>query len=217
VVAALVLSVAALSTLAGVSRAGHPVRDAPASIPATHRGEAVLGGGCFWCLEAAFERLDGIGDVVSGYAGGSVTDPTYEAVCAGGTGHAEVVQIPFDRRKWSYGEVLRAFVAVHDPTERNRQGPDVGTQYRSIVLTRGPEEAQQARRVLAEAQRAIGRPVATEIVKLTRFWPAEAYHQNYFSRHPDAPYCVGVVAPKLAKFEALYRSRLKPEPSPPGQ
>ncbi|MEB3330234.1 MAG: peptide-methionine (S)-S-oxide reductase MsrA [Candidatus Sericytochromatia bacterium] len=186
-------------------------------MPATHRGEAYVGGGCFWCLEAAFERLDGIGDVVSGYAGGSTDAPTYEAVCTGTTGHAEVVQVPFDRRLWSYEEVLRAFLAMHDPTERDRQGPDVGTQYRSIVLTRSLEEGRQAQQVLAEARETLGRSIATEVVGLTTFWPAEPYHQDYFRKHPTAPYCVTVVAPKVKKFEEAYRSRLRPIPARPGQ
>lgn len=216
-VAALVLSVAALSALSGVSRASHPAGAAPPAIPAAHRGEAYLGGGCFWCMEAAFERLDGVGDVTSGYAGGHVAGPSYEAVCTGTTGHAEVVRVPFDRRKWSYGDVLRAFLAIHDPTTRDRQGADVGAQYRSIVLTRSAEEAREANRVLAEAKPAFPAPITTEVVSLTRFWPAEAYHQDYFRRNPEAPYCVSVVAPKVRKLEQAYKSRLKPGAAAPGQ
>ena len=163
---------------------------------------AVLGGGCFWCTEAVFERIDGVRSVVSGYAGGSTVDPTYEQVCTGRTGHAEVIRIEYDPSVASYAELLEVFWKAHDPTTVNQQGADVGTQYRSIILTGTEEQRQIAERSRREAD-ASGRwprPIVTEIVPLKEFYPAEGYHQDYFARNPQAAYCAFVIQPKLKKL-----------------
>lgn len=172
---------------------------------------AVLGGGCFWCLEAAYEELKGVESVVSGYAGGHVAHPSYEAVCSGNTGHAEVVKIAYDPAVISYRDLLRAFFVIHDPTTKNRQGPDVGSQYRSIILTASPAQAQEARAILGELVRAkaYDKPIVTEIVPPGTFYLAEAYHQDYFAKHPDQPYCVAYVAPKVEKLRQRFVDRLK--------
>ncbi|HEY1292611.1 MAG TPA: peptide-methionine (S)-S-oxide reductase MsrA [Chloroflexota bacterium] len=172
---------------------------------------ATLGGGCFWCLEAVYNELRGVQSVISGYAGGSVDNPSYEQVCSGRTGHAEVVQITFDPSEISYRDVLEVFFTIHDPTTLNRQGADVGTQYRSIILYSSPEQEATAREVLAETQ-ASGlwhAPIVTQVEPLERFYPAEAYHQNYFERNPYQPYCQIVIAPKVAKARHKYLERLK--------
>jgi len=161
---------------------------------------ATLGGGCFWCLEAAYQEVPGVRSVVSGYAGGKTPDPTYEMVCSGKTGHAEVVQITFDTDSLSYQQVLDLFWKVHDPTSMNRQGADVGTQYRSIILYHDQEQQKIAERSKAAIAKSYDDPVVTEIVPLTTFYKAEEYHQNYFRNHPEAPYCVFVIAPKLKKL-----------------
>ena len=172
---------------------------------------ATFAGGCFWCLEAVFEELLGVSRVVPGYAGGDVPDPTYEQVCTGATGHAEVVQLTFDPAAVSYRELLEVFFTVHDPTTLNRQGPDVGTQYRSAVFTHSAEQAATARAVIADltAKQLWDRPVVTDIVPLIAFYPAEAYHHHYFARNPDQGYCRMVVAPKVAKFRKLFVSKLR--------
>ena len=172
--------------------------------------QATLGGGCFWCLDAVFRRLRGVGSVVSGYAGGTVAQPSYEQVCTGRTGHAEVVQLSFDPAEISYDDILRIFFAIHDPTTPNRQGHDVGTQYRSIILTHGPAEDAAARRVMAEIAAAgiWDAPLVTEIAPLAVFYPAEDYHQDYFTKNPGAGYCAAVVAPKVAKFRKQFADRL---------
>ena len=172
--------------------------------------QATLGGGCFWCLDAVFRRVRGIGHVVSGYAGGTVAQPSYEQVCTGRTGHAEVVQLGFDPAEISYDDILRIFFAIHDPTTPNRQGHDVGTQYRSIILTHGPAEDAAARRVMAEIAAAgiWDAPLVTEIAPLAVFYPAEDYHQDYFTKNPGAGYCAAVVAPKVAKFRKQFADRL---------
>lgn len=172
--------------------------------------QATLGGGCFWCLDAVFRRLRGVGSVVSGYAGGTVAEPSYEQVCTGRTGHAEVVQLTFDPAELSYDDVLRIFFAIHDPTTPNRQGHDVGTQYRSIILTHAPAQAATARRIMAEIDEAglWGAPLVTEIAPLAVFYPAEDYHQDYFTKNPNAGYCAAVVAPKVAKFRKQFAARL---------
>jgi len=176
---------------------------------------ATLAGGCFWCLEAVFERLIGVERVVSGYAGGSVPNPTYEDVCSGMTGHAEVVQVTFDPAVISYRELLEILFAFHDPTTLNRQGPDTGTQYRSAIFYGSEEQAAVAREVIAEleAKRLFGAPIVTEVTPLTVFYPAEAYHQQYFQRNPANAYCSATIPPKLAKLRTKYASRLKPEHS----
>ncbi|MCA7118433.1 MAG: peptide-methionine (S)-S-oxide reductase MsrA [Acidibrevibacterium sp.] len=172
--------------------------------------QATLGGGCFWCLDAVFRRLRGVGSVVSGYAGGTVAEPSYEQVCTGRTGHAEVVQLTFDPAELSYDDVLRIFFAIHDPTTPNRQGHDVGTQYRSIILTHAPAQEATARRIMAEIDEAglWGAPLVTEIAPLAVFYPAEDYHQDYFTKNPNAGYCAAVVAPKVAKFRKQFAARL---------
>jgi peptide-methionine (S)-S-oxide reductase len=172
---------------------------------------ATLGGGCFWCVEAVFDDLEGVTDVVSGYSGGRADNPSYEQVCAGTTGHAEVVQVTFDPEVVSFREILEVFFTVHDPTTLNRQGADVGTQYRSAIFYHSPEQKETAERVI-EALNAEGiwdDPIVTEVTALERFFPAEAYHQEYFRRNPYQGYCQFVVAPKVAKFRQKYTHRLK--------
>jgi peptide-methionine (S)-S-oxide reductase len=172
---------------------------------------ATLGGGCFWCLEAVYERLDGIASVQSGYAGGTVPSPTYEQVCSGTTGHAEVVQVQFDPSVLSYREVLEVFFTIHNPTTLNRQGADRGTQYRSVVFYHSPEQEATARAVIQELmdERVYEDAIVTEVKPLTAFYPAEQYHQEYFRRNPNQPYCQAVIAPKVAKFRAKYAARLR--------
>ena len=176
-----------------------------------HTEIATLGGGCFWCLEAVYDELQGVLDVVSGYAGGKVAQPSYEEVCTGSTGHAEVVQVTFDPQVISYREILQVFFTIHDPTTLNRQGYDVGTQYRSVIFYHTAEQQAAARQVMSELQ-AEGlweRPIVTELATFEAFYPAEAYHQEYFRRNPYAGYCQAVVAPKVAKFRRNYMERLK--------
>jgi peptide-methionine (S)-S-oxide reductase len=175
------------------------------------REVATLAGGCFWCLEAVYEQLNGVEGVVSGYAGGHVANPSYEAVCTGRTGHAEVVQVTFDPSVVSYREILEVFFTIHDPTTLNRQGADVGTQYRSAVFTHSPEQEQTAREVIRdlEAEGVWDEPIVTKIETLGEFYPAEAYHQGYYRRHPGQGYCQVVIAPKVAKFRQKYLSRLR--------
>jgi len=177
------------------------------SSPAAKTELATLGGGCFWCLEAMFQTLPGVRSVVSGYAGGKTENPTYRQVCSGQTGHAEVVQIEFDPARISYERLLDAFWDAHDPTTPNRQGNDVGPQYRSIILYHS-----EAQRAAAEAaKRAVAarfdKPVVTEIVPLTKFYPAEDYHQDYYAKNPGAAYCVAVIRPKLEKLQKAQETR----------
>jgi peptide-methionine (S)-S-oxide reductase len=172
---------------------------------------ATLGGGCFWCLEAVFEQLRGVERVVSGYAGGQAANPTYRQVCGGDTGHAEVVQVTFDPAVISYDDVLDVFFATHDPTTRNRQGADVGTQYRSAVFYSSPRQKEAAERKIAalNAAQIWDAPIVTEVVPLEAFYPAEDYHQGYFRANPGQPYCQAVVGPKVAKFRKNFADRLK--------
>jgi peptide-methionine (S)-S-oxide reductase len=172
---------------------------------------ATLGGGCFWCLEAVYNELRGVQRVISGYAGGHVPQPTYEQVCGGRTGHAEVVDVTFDPEVISYRELLEVFFTIHDPTTLNRQGADVGTQYRSVIFTHGPEQERVAREAIAElsASGVWDRPIVTEVVLLPEFYPAEEYHRDYFARNPEQGYCQVVVAPKVAKFRKQFLNRLK--------
>ena len=175
------------------------------------KASATLAGGCFWCLEAVYVELEGVGKVVSGYAGGAIPNPSYEQVCSGRTGHAEIVQVTFDPGVVTYEDLLGVFFTIHDPTTLNRQGNDVGTQYRSAIFYHDDEQkaaAEQAIREITDA-RIWSRPIVTEIVPLTDFYPAEAYHQDYFKNNPYQPYCQVVVAPKVAKFRKQYFSRLK--------
>jgi peptide-methionine (S)-S-oxide reductase len=172
---------------------------------------ATLGGGCFWCLEAVYKELKGIERVVSGYAGGHVDNPTYEQVCGGRTGHAEVVQITYDPNVIGFRDLLDVFFTIHDPTTKDRQGADIGPQYRSIILFHSPEQKAEAERAIAAVtEKKIWRaPIVTEIVPLERFYPAEAYHQDYFEQNPRQRYCQIVIAPKVAKFRKVYLNRLK--------
>jgi len=172
---------------------------------------ATLGGGCFWCLEAVYPGLRGVARVVSGYAGGHLANPSYEQVCGKRTGHAEVVQITFDSAEISYQDLLRVFFTIHDPTTKDRQGHDVGPQYRSIILTHDDDQRVAAAAVIAEIAAAgiWPGPIVTEVKPLEVFWPAEAYHQNYFARNPFQGYCQAVVAPKVAKFRKSFADRLK--------
>ncbi len=172
---------------------------------------ATLAGGCFWCLEAVYDDLIGVEDVVSGYAGGSKPNPSYEQVCTGKTGHAEVVQITFDNEIVSFRQLLDVFFTIHDPTTLNRQGADVGTQYRSAVFYHSLEQKATAEAAIAEleADHLWDNPIVTEVVPLDTFYPAEDYHQEYFVKHPDQGYCRVVIAPKVAKFRQHYLSQLK--------
>ena len=172
---------------------------------------ATLGGGCFWCLEAVFKDLKGVESVVSGYAGGQVANPTYEQVCGGCTGHAEVVQITYDPAVVSYRDLLDVFFTIHDPTTPDQQGADIGPQYRSIILYHSPEQKADAERSIAE-QGETGvwdAPIVTEVVPLETFYPGEEYHQDYYERNPRQRYCQVVIAPKVAKFRKQYLDRLK--------
>ena len=173
--------------------------------------KATIGGGCFWCLEAVFREMSGVSSAQSGYAGGHLANPTYEEVCAKRTGHAEVVQVTFDPARLSFADLLRVFFTIHDPTTKDRQGADIGPQYRSIILTHGDEQEATAKAIIAEIT-AAGlwmRPIVTEIIPLTEFWPAEPEHDNYFARNPWSGYCQAVIAPKLAKFRKALASTLK--------
>lgn len=172
---------------------------------------ATLGGGCFWCLEAVFEQLVGVESVVSGYTGGAVANPTYSQICEGDTGHAEVVQVTFDRSKIAYEEILLVFFATHDPTTLNRQGADVGTQYRSAIFTHDSQQEQVSQMVIESLTEAKiwNRPIVTEVSSATTFYRAEDYHQEYFRNHPTQPYCVAVIHPKLAKFRKQFHDRVK--------
>jgi peptide-methionine (S)-S-oxide reductase len=172
---------------------------------------ATLGGGCFWCLEAIFSELTGVEKVESGYAGGTVPNPSYEQVCTGRTGHAEVVQITFDPSVLSYKDLLRVFFTVHDPTTLNRQGADVGTNYRSVIFYHTPQQKAEASEVIQEVTAAgiWDAPIVTQVEPLEAFYKAEEYHQEYFKNNPNQPYCRIVIAPKVQKFRAHYMQRLK--------
>jgi peptide-methionine (S)-S-oxide reductase len=181
------------------------------AVPTSRLEHAVLGGGCFWCLEAVFRDLKGVASVESGYAGGRVANPSYEAVCSGDTGHAEVVDIAFDPAVVSYADLLRVFFTIHDPTTRDRQGNDVGSQYRSVIFAQSDAQRATAEAVMREvaAEGLWPAPLVTELAGAAPFHRAEGYHQGYFERNPRQPYCMAVVAPKVAKFRKQYRDRLK--------
>ena len=172
---------------------------------------ATLAGGCFWCLEAVFREVAGVEKVVSGYTGGATVSPTYEQVCSGKTGHAEAVQVSFDPSRISYREILNIFFSIHDPTTLNRQGEDVGTQYRSAIFYRSEQQKAIAKELIAELNKAHlwKEPIVTQIVPLHTFYPAEDYHQGYFSRHPEQGYCQMVISPKLNKFRQHWSKHLK--------
>ena len=172
---------------------------------------ATLAGGCFWCIETVFNRLRGVDAAVSGYMGGHTENPTYKDICNGDTGHAEVVQVTFDPEVISFRELLDVFFTLHDPTQRNRQGNDVGTQYRSAIFWHTPEQKAEAEAAIADltASRHFGSPIVTEVTEATTFYSAEDYHQRYFEQNPNQPYCQFVVAPKVAKAEGKFGGRLK--------
>ena len=186
----------------------------PAATPPTNTAVATFGAGCFWCTEAVFLRLEGVTAVESGYAGGFVKNPTYEAVCEGATGHAEVCRITFDPAKVSYDELLKVFWMTHDPTTLNQQGADRGTQYRSVVFYHDDEQMALAKQYKQEldASGAFPGPIVTEISPIKAYYKAEAYHQNYFERNPFQGYCQAVVRPKIAKFEKVFKDKLKSGP-----
>ncbi len=173
---------------------------------------ATLGGGCFWCVEGALRELQGVSSAISGYAGGKNADPSYEDVCTGKTGHAEVVQVTFDPAVIDYRTILSAFFSVHDPTTMNRQGNDVGTQYRSVIFTHSPSQEATAQALIAELtkEEVWDDPIVTEVQPAPTFYPAEAYHQDYYANNPTQGYCMAVVRPKLAKFRKAWQAKLKP-------
>lgn len=182
------------------------------------REVATLAGGCFWCTEAVLERLKGVDRVVSGYTGGTVPDPSYEDVCTGTTGHAEAIQVTFDPEVISYRELLEIFFAFHDPTTLDRQGGDVGTQYRSAIFYHSPEQERTAREVIAtlDRERLWDAPIVTQVAPLGTFYEAEDYHQGYYRQHPERSYCQAVIAPKVSKLRQKYTERLK-EPAAVGR
>jgi len=190
-------------------------RDAEASVTdndSTQANEiATLGGGCFWCVEAVFQELEGVGFVESGYAGGERPNPTYQEVCTGNSGHAEVAQVHFDPGSIGYREILEVFFATHDPTTLNQQGGDIGTQYRSVIFFETPQQRETAEQLLAEldARELFDRPIVTEIAKLEAFYPAEDDHQDYYRRNTQQGYCQAVISPKMAKFRSEFVGRLK--------
>jgi peptide-methionine (S)-S-oxide reductase len=183
----------------------------PQDIQSERKELATLGGGCFWCLEAVFEQLRGVEKVASGYAGGNMTKPSYRQVCSGTTGHAEVVQITFDPSVISYRDILNVFFATHDPTTLNQQGPDYGTQYRSVIFYHTPEQKHIAEQTIAELNAANiwDSPIVTEVASLEAFYPAEDYHQGYFRQNPGQGYCQAIIAPKVAKFRKQFLNRIK--------
>lgn len=173
---------------------------------------ATLGGGCFWCIEAAMRQLAGVGPIVSGYAGGQTEHPDYRSICTGQTGHAEVVQIHFDPAQIDYRTLLEAFFAIHDPTTLNRQGHDVGTQYRSVIFTHDTAQNETAKALIAafETQHIWPAPIITAVLPAPTFWPAEDDHQDYFAKNPFQPYCQAVVSPKIATLRKVFVKRMKP-------
>jgi len=187
----------------------NPVQPEP--VLNTGKEIATLAGGCFWCLEAVFEELKGVEHVASGYSGGKTPNPTYQQVCSGATGHAEVVQITFDPQLLSYKEILQVFFTIHDPTTLNRQGADIGTQYRSAIFYRTPEQKAIAEQVIAEltAAHLWDSPIVTQVIPFHLFYQAEDYHQRYYENNPNQPYCRAVIAPKVLKFRKEYLAKLK--------
>jgi peptide-methionine (S)-S-oxide reductase len=183
----------------------HPL----ATAPRAGAEFATLGGGCFWCLEAVYEEVQGVIDVESGYAGGHVEQPTYRAVCDGTTGHAEVVRVEFDPSRISYREILEIFFTIHDPTTLNRQGNDVGTQYRSAIFTHSDAQKRIAQQTIAEIQPHYDGEVVTQVAPVSRYFRAEEYHQEYFRHNPAQGYCMFVVAPKVEKFRQTFAARRK--------
>jgi peptide-methionine (S)-S-oxide reductase len=182
---------------------------------ASSQETATLAGGCFWCIEAVFQEIDGVENVVSGYTGGTTVNPTYQQVCSDETGHAEAVQVSFDPSKISYREILEIFFSVHDPTTLNRQGADVGTQYRSAIFYQSEEQKAVAEQLIGELDKAHlwKKPIVTRILPLDKFYPAEDYHRDYFARHPEQAYCQTVISPKVNKLRKQWAKRLKRQPT----
>jgi peptide-methionine (S)-S-oxide reductase len=170
-----------------------------------------LGGGCYWCVEAVYENLDGVKSVISGFSGGKIANPTYEEVCTGTTGHAEVVQITYDKNKTDLNEIFKVFFTVHDPTTLNRQGADVGTQYRSVIFYKNDEQKKAAESIIAELNKAkvYSSPIVTKVEPFRAFYKAEDYHQNYYANNKNQPYCKMVIQPKIEKFEKVFKDKLK--------
>lgn len=170
-----------------------------------------LGGGCYWCVEAVYENLDGVKSVVSGFSGGKVANPTYEEVCTGETGHAEVVQVTYDKTVTDINEIFKVFFTVHDPTTLNRQGADVGTQYRSVIFYKNDEQRKAVQSIIAELNKAkvYSSPIVTKVQPFTKFYKADDYHQNYYANNKSQPYCKMVIQPKLEKFEKVFKDKLK--------
>ena len=170
-----------------------------------------VGGGCYWCVEAVYENLNGVKSVVSGFSGGKVANPTYEEVCTGTTGHAEVVQITYDKTITDINEIFQVFFTVHDPTTLNRQGADVGTQYRSVIFYKNEEQKKAAQSIIAELNKAkvYNSPIVTKVEPFTKFYKAEDYHQNYYANNKSQPYCKMVIQPKIEKFEKVFKAKLK--------
>ncbi len=206
-----------LLKLVGFSGKAQPVNQTKSTIMTTNQSgslaKATFGTGCFWCTEALYESLDGVIDAVSGYEGGHKANPTYNEVCTGTTGHAECVEVTYDPTKITYQELLEAFFRSHDPTTLNRQGADVGTQYRSVIFYHTDEQKHLAETAKAELDKAgaYNDPIVTEITPAETFYEAEAYHQSYFANNPNQGYCSFVIAPKLDKFRKVFREKLKPE------
>ena len=175
---------------------------------------ATFGGGCFWCTEAIFQRLNGVEKVVSGYSGGHVDNPTYEQVCTGTTGHAESIQVTYDPARVSYSALLEVFWRTHDPTTKNRQGNDMGPQYRSVIFYHDEDQKKLAEqyKLKLESEHIWNRPIVTEIVAFAKFWPAEDYHQNYYNNNTSKGYCSVVITPKIEKFKKIFKDQLKPQP-----
>jgi len=194
---------AAMSTAFGLSASDAPAADAPAA----KLESAIIGGGCFWCVEAQYKMLKGVKKVVSGYAGGHVKNPTYKQICQGDTGHAEVIRVDYDPAEITFRDVIDLFWDAHDPTTLNRQGNDVGPQYRSIILVTTDEQKKISDESKVNAEKIIGKPIVTEIVPLEIFYPAEDYHQDYFTNNPYQGYCQAVVRPKVSKFKEKLKEK----------
>ncbi len=195
----------------GCSQANQPIQIKKSMSNTEVNDTITLGGGCYWCVEAVYEKLDGVGEVVSGYTGGKVENPTYRQVCTGTTGHAEVVQITFDSTKTSVEEILKVFFTVHDPTTLNRQGADVGTQYRSVIYYHNENQRRTAELIIKELnkEKVYPDPIVTEVSPASIFYRAEDYHQDYYENNKDQGYCRLVIQPKLEKFEKVFSDRLK--------
>jgi peptide-methionine (S)-S-oxide reductase len=200
-------------SMAATPKAGEAQTQGAGKTPEAAAGsqKATFGNGCFWCTEAVFQQLKGVSSVVSGYSGGTVKNPTYEQVCRGTTGHAEVIQVTYDPKVITFPELLEVFWKTHDPTTLNRQGPDEGTQYRSAIFYHNPEQkelAEKYKKKLDESG-AFSAPIVTEITAFSEFYPAEGYHQNYFVTNPNQPYCRAIIRPKVEKFEKVFKDKLR--------